>query len=69
MIGVYITLMTHALWNGEGCVDNCCDNDTQPWFYHQLIATTQDDIEARICEFSPFCKASVLINQLELYIQ
>ena len=50
------------LWDGEGCVDNCCDNTIQPWFYHQLNATTQDDIEARICAFGPFYKASVLID-------
>ena len=38
------------LWDGAGCVDNCCDNTTQPWFYHRLNQTTQDDIEARICD-------------------
>ena len=38
-----------TLWDGEGCVDNCCDDTTQPWFYRQLNQTTQDDIEARIC--------------------
>ena len=37
-----------ALWDGEGCVDNCCDDTTQPWFYRQLNQITQDDIEARI---------------------
>ena len=35
-----------ALWDGAGCVDNCCDDTTQPWFYRQLNQTTQDDIEA-----------------------
>ena len=25
-----------TLWDGAGCVDHCCDNTTQPWFYHQL---------------------------------
>ena len=36
------------LWDGAGCTGNssCCDNTTQPWFYHQLNYTTQDDIEA-----------------------
>ena len=35
-----------ALWDGEGCMDNCCDDATQPWFYRQLNQITQDDIEA-----------------------
>ena len=58
-----------TLWDGEGCVDNCCDDTTQPWFYRQLNQTTQDDIEARICSHGPFKYRSALIDQLELYIQ
>ena len=58
-----------TLWDGAGCVDNCCDDTTQPWFYRQLNKTTQDDIEARICTAYVFSDASVLIDQLELYIQ
>ena len=58
-----------TLWDGAGCVDNCCDDTTQPWFYRQLNQTTQDDIEARICSYGPFNERSTLIDQLELYIQ
>ena len=58
-----------TLWDGAGCIDNCCDDTTQPWFYHQLNQTTQDDIEARICAAGPFWLRSTLIDQLELYIQ
>ena len=58
-----------TLWDGTGCVDNCCDDTTQPWFYHQLNQTTQDDIEARICAHGAFIYASPLIDRLELYIQ
>ena len=60
-----------TLWDGAGCVDNnyCCDDTTQPWFYRQLNQTTQDDIEARICDHGPFHQRSTLIDQLELYIQ
>ena len=57
------------LWDGAGCIDNCCDDSTQPWFQHKLNETTQDDIEARICVYGPFSDRSVLIDQLELYIQ
>ena len=58
-----------TLWDGEGCVDNCCDDTTQPWFYRQLNQITQDYIEARICSAGPFSARSTLIDQLELYIQ
>ena len=58
-----------TLWDGAGCVDNCCDDTTQPWFYRQLNKTTQDDIEARICSYGQFIYRSTLIDQLELYIQ
>ena len=59
----------NTLWDGAGCRDNCCDDTTQPWFYHQLNQITQDDIEARICAHGPFSSSSTLIDQLELYIQ
>ena len=59
-----------TLWDGAGCTGGtCCNDTTQPWFYHQLNQTTQDDIEARICSYGPFAKRSPLIDQLELYIQ
>ena len=58
-----------TLWDGAGCVDNCCDDTSQPWFYRQLNQTTQDDIEARICAAGFFVHRSILIDQLQLYIQ
>ena len=58
-----------TLWDGAGCIDNCCNDTTQPWFYRQLNQTTQDDIEARICAHGNFIRRSTLIDQLELYIQ
>ena len=58
-----------TLWDGAGCIDNCCDDTTQPWFYRQLNQITQDDIEARICAHGTFSVRSTLIDRLELYIQ
>ena len=59
------------LWDGAGCTggSSCCDDTTQPWFYHQLNQTTQDDIEARICTRGYFVNRLPLIDQLELYVQ
>ena len=58
-----------TLWDGAGCIDHCCDDTTQPWFYRQLNQITQDDIETRICAAGPFSGRSTLVDQLELYIQ
>ena len=59
-----------TLWDGAGCTSGtCCDDTTQPWFYHQLNQTIQDDVEARICAFGNFNYRSTLIDQLELYVQ
>ena len=58
-----------TLWDGAGCMDNCCDDTSQPWFYRQLKQSTQDDIEARICDEGPFSRMATLIDQLELYVQ
>ena len=60
-----------TLWDGADC-DNegtCCDDTTQPWFYRQLNQIMQDDIEARICTHGPYKTRSILIDQVELYIQ
>ena len=69
----YITTITYffndTLWDGAGCVDNSCDNTTQPWFYCQLNQIIQDDIEVRICAADRYVSGSTLIDQLELYIQ
>ena len=74
----YSYYFNDTLWDGAGCVDNCCNGTTQPWFYRQLNQTTQDDIEARICAHGRFVERSILFNhherstlidQLELYIQ
>ena len=58
-----------TLWDGVGCIDNCCDDTTQPWFYRQLNQTIQNDIEVRICTGHGFSSGSTLIDQFELYIQ
>ena len=58
-----------TLWDGAGCIDNCCDDTTQPWFYRQLNRIIEYNIEARICAAGAFGHRSTLIDQLELYIQ
>ena len=60
------------LWDGRGCStrNRCCvTNTNQPWFYYQLSAMTQDDIEVRICRNDYFSREGILVDMLELYIQ
>ena len=64
-----IYYFNETLWDGEGCIDHCCDDTTQPWFYRQQDLTIQDHIEVRICTANRFGRGSTLIDQLELYIQ
>ena len=66
---LHLYFFNDTLWDGAECVDRCCNNTTQPWFYRQLNQTTQDDIEARICAGDSFLYGATLIDQLELYIQ
>jgi len=59
-----------ALWDGLDCAGNtCCDDSTQPWFYRNPNETTSSDIEMRLCNPSRENDKSVLIDQLEVYIQ
>ena len=30
----HVYFFNDTLWDGAGCIDNCCDDATQPWFYH-----------------------------------
>ena len=65
-----VYFFNNPLWDGAGCSGGtCCDDTTQPWFYHQLSQTTQENIEARICAYGPFTRRSPLFDQLELYVQ
>ena len=61
------------LWDGQGCGSPpCCELSyppgvTAPWFCKQLPQTTTDDIEARICHYSPHSNDSP-VELVELYI-
>jgi len=60
-----------TLWDGSDCYSSsdCCTNSLQPWFYHELNEISNSAIEARICRWDQFSYGSMLIDQLELYVQ
>ena len=59
------------LWDGLNCYRSidCCNIPTLPWFYRELDETTTSYIEARMCHANKFADGSILMDQLELYIQ
>ena len=59
------------LWDGAGCSanNNCCTNTDQPWFFRQLVTSSQDYIEARLCTNQGFADEAVLVEQIQLYVQ
>ena len=57
------------LWDGAQCEGegSCCS--TAPWFTVDLVNSTSDDIEVRICSDSFDGEEDTPIHLLELYIQ
>ena len=71
--GATSSLYGEPLWNGEGCRSPpCCELSyppgvTAPWFCKQLLQTTTDDIEARICHGSS-SRDETPVDLVELYV-
>ena len=67
----YVCYLSDVLWDGAGCSasNTCCNNPDLPWFYHQLSASTQDDIKVRSCMDESFENEAVLVTSIELYVQ
>ena len=66
-----IVRSSDPLWDGENCEGTCCSNGkSPPWFSVELLAPTNDYIEARICasEHSD-TNEDAFINTFEIYIQ
>ena len=60
-----------TLWDGSDCYSStsCCSNPRQPWFYRNLNDSTTSNIEARICRIHSFSVGTLMVDQLELYVQ
>ena len=60
-----------TLWDGEDCLPSstCCSQHNPPYFTKQLPTPTTDDIEARICLFSPLQNSNIAVELVELYVQ
>ena len=56
------------LWDGAGCGPNndCCTLNNPPWFRKQLLSTTADDIEMRLCHSD---NEDTPVELIEIYVQ
>ena len=55
------------LWDGQQCEGQCCsDGKSPPWFSVDLLNSTTDDIEVRICGYR---YEGIGLQLLELFIQ
>ena len=68
-VAIYYT--NDPLWDGSGCSENnnCCASADQPWFFREIIAKVQDDIEVRLCTNEVFQNEAVLVEQIQLYVR
>ena len=68
----HLTLHSNdPLWDGENCLSSstCCSLRNPPYFVKQLPTPTTDDIEARICLYSPSHSENLAVELVELYVQ
>ena len=61
----------NPLWDGQGCgpLNTCCSFNHPPWFMKQLPASTQDDIEIRLCADEVRSNEDIVFETLNLYVQ
>ena len=62
---------TQPLWDGEGCrnSDRCCTFQNPPWFCKDLLQSTSEDIELRICGDESTSREGTPIEMVDIYIQ
>ena len=68
----HITLHSNdTLWDGEDCLPSstCCSQHNPPYFVKQLLTSTTDDIEARICLDYYLRDENIAVELVELYVQ
>ena len=60
-----------TLWDGQVCEGGgtCCRSNNPPWFTKNLVNSTTDDIEVRLCLWQTQQYGDIALEQLELYVQ
>ena len=60
------------LWDGQQCSNlepPCCTNPNLPWFMKTLNATTNDDIELRLCQDESLTNEGSPLELIEMFIR
>ena len=67
----FILYPDDVLWDGQNCTFNstCCQLNNPPWFIKNLINSTTDDIELRICADESLVNEDIPLELIELYVQ
>jgi hypothetical protein len=48
----------------------CCSYfDDPPWFHKELLHSTSEDIEMRVCRDEPVSNEDIAIGAIEIYVQ
>ena len=60
-----------TLWGDQDCEggETCCQLNNPPWFTKNLVNSTTDDIELRLCLYNSASRSDIALEQLELYVQ
>ena len=61
----------NPLFDGVGCAatSECCSFNNPPWFYKQLLQSTTDDLEMRVCRDESGTNENILVQSIELYVR
>ena len=59
------------LWDGQGCgrLNTCCSFNNPPWFMKELLSSSSDDIEMRLCADQLRTDEDIPVEVIELYVQ
>ena len=70
-IDIYHFYPNATLWDGQVCEGGgtCCQFNNPPWFTKNLVNSTTEDIELRLCLYNSASRANVALELLELYVQ
>ena len=60
-----------ALWEENRCTNSntCCSFNNPPWFHKQLLQSTTDDIEMRVCRDEIRANEDIYIQVIDIYVQ
>jgi hypothetical protein len=60
-----------TLYDGEGCPagNNCCADDSLPWFQRDLGDVTSEDIDARLCSDQDPGNEDIGVTRFEMYVR